>query len=61
MLVLCHDLCRAVCSGLLPSLIGVAHVAIQFPLYEAIKNYMAGGDSEKVGRLKVTQLVSFPL
>ena len=29
------------CSGLLPSMMGVAHVAIQFPLYEAFKAKLA--------------------
>ena len=29
------------CSGLLPSLIGVCHVAIQFPLYEWSKKKLA--------------------
>ena len=32
---------RPTCSGLLPSLIGVCHVAIQFPLYEWSKKKLA--------------------
>ena len=33
--------CARACSGLLPSLIGVCHVAIQFPLYEWSKKKLA--------------------
>lgn len=33
---------RAFYKGLLPSLMGVSHVAVQFPLYEKAKQWAGG-------------------
>ncbi|XP_042447134.1 nicotinamide adenine dinucleotide transporter 1, chloroplastic-like isoform X1 [Zingiber officinale] len=42
---------RGLYSGLLPSLVGVSHVAIQFPSYEKIKSYLARKENTSVDRL----------
>lgn len=47
-----------VCSGLLPSLIGVCHVAVQFPLYEACKAKMAERQHTTVDHLDPLSVVS---
>lgn len=43
-------------SGIIPSLAGVSHVAIQFPAYEKIKSFMA-----KKGNVKCLLLCWFVL
>ncbi|KAK6921706.1 Mitochondrial substrate/solute carrier [Dillenia turbinata] len=42
---------RGLYSGLLPSLAGVSHVAIQFPAYERIKSYLAKKENTTLDKL----------
>ena len=51
-------LLAALCSGLLPSLIGVCHVAVQFPLYEYCKSRIAEKEGTTVDRLDPLSVVS---
>ncbi|KAG5521562.1 hypothetical protein RHGRI_033953 [Rhododendron griersonianum] len=48
---------RGLYSGLLPSLAGLSHVAIQFPLYEKMKSYYAKKDNTTPDKLRPGRLV----
>ena len=52
------NLLTVACSGLLPSLIGVCHVAVQFPLYEYCKAKIAEREKTTVDRLDPLSVVS---
>ena len=48
---------RGFYSGLIPSLIGIAHVAVQFPLYEALKAHTAKLRQRPADSLTASDLV----
>ena len=49
---------RGLYSGLAPSMMGILHVAIQFPLYEFSKTYMAERTQRRPEELTPPELVA---
>ena len=59
--VYCNEGIIAFYSGLSPALLGVSHLAIQFPLYEQLKRYLTGaglgGWNEDEDRQQVSKIL----
>eukprot|EP00854_Cymbomonas_tetramitiformis_P004191 gene4191-5169_t len=49
---------RAPYSGLAPALVGISHVAIQFPIYEMVKHKLAERGNKSPSELGVIELIA---